>query len=410
MSDRLRQAISATPLIDHRAFPGWAGFFEDFPPEKRVLTAIDTYRSPAEAGYAFPGTRTFCYDALEAIYGFTRADIDDPAQKERLAREYARRKTDFRALLESALDASGIELMMANSFHCPDIKNHPRIRLIGSADPFIFPFDNTYLSMDSPLASSYLAAFEHMLHIHLVKRRVKLLNYETYTAMTDDILDGWARTGVAGVEFLLSLVRTAKTEEVPESEGPALFEKARRGDWQSYRRFQNLMIRRIFRQCGALNLVVQWRCSLSESRIGHFDCLHLAEMISASGADQTCLVITEGNWPAEDHAQLLALGGGLLPNRVYFDFSGRMLTDSHPQTLGATLRRWLEKPALWDKILYGSGYRNGKIGMYVAARTAREALWIALSGMIRDGILDEETAISLAGRILRDNARKLYRL
>lgn len=410
MSDPLRQAIFAMQLIDHRAFPGWAGFFEDFPPEKRVLTAVDAYHSPQDAGYAFPYLRKLCYDALEAIYGFTRSEIDDPEQSKRLAREYSQKRNDFSSLLDAALDASGVEFMMANSFHRPEIKNHPRVRLIASADPFIFPFDNTYLSLEGPLASSYLAVFEHMLHIHVIKYRLKPQHYEAYIDMVDSILDGWAKNGIAGVEFLLSIIRTSRTEDISEAEGASLFEKARRGDWHAYRKFQNLMIRHIFRQCGRLNLVVQWRCSLSESRLDHFDCRHLVDLIEHHSGQVPPVVITEGNWPQDDHAQLLALAGGLLPNRVYLDFSGSMISEGHPQILAATLRQWLAKPALWDKILYGSGYQNGEKGMYIAAQTAREALYIALSDMMRDGILDEETALSIAAKILRENAKKLYRL
>lgn len=46
----------------------------------------------------------------------------------------------------------------------------------------------------------------------------------------------------------------------------------------------------------------------------------------------------------------------------------------------------------------------------VAATTARRALALALTGMVNDGEITREHAIELARMVLRENARKLYRL
>ena len=47
---------------------------------------------------------------------------------------------------------------------------------------------------------------------------------------------------------------------------------------------------------------------------------------------------------------------------------------------------------------------------WIAARTARQALAIALTGMMRDGEITHRRAIEMARLVLRDNARKLYGL
>ena len=49
-------------------------------------------------------------------------------------------------------------------------------------------------------------------------------------------------------------------------------------------------------------------------------------------------------------------------------------------------------------------------GAYVAAATARRALGIALTGMLRDGEIDAARARTLARMVLRDNAMALYHL
>jgi len=47
---------------------------------------------------------------------------------------------------------------------------------------------------------------------------------------------------------------------------------------------------------------------------------------------------------------------------------------------------------------------------WIATNTGREALGLALSGMLRDNEITRDRAVELARMVLRDNARKLYGL
>ena len=47
---------------------------------------------------------------------------------------------------------------------------------------------------------------------------------------------------------------------------------------------------------------------------------------------------------------------------------------------------------------------------WIAARNARQALGIALTGMVRDGEITRDRAVELARMVLRENARRLYGL
>ena len=42
------------------------------------------------------------------------------------------------------------------------------------------------------------------------------------------------------------------------------------------------------------------------------------------------------------------------------------------------------------------------------SRATPDALYVALSGLIRDGVIDEPRALELGRGVLRDNARRLY--
>jgi predicted TIM-barrel fold metal-dependent hydrolase len=100
------------------------------------------------------------------------------------------------------------------------------------------------------------------------------------------------------------------------------------------------------------------------------------------------------------------------PN-AYTDFSEQdwMLS---PRALSAVLRDWLE----WypEKVLFGTDLFPGsaeidweEIG-YMTSTTGRQALALALTGMVNDGEITRERALVLARMVLRGNALKLYRL
>ena len=100
------------------------------------------------------------------------------------------------------------------------------------------------------------------------------------------------------------------------------------------------------------------------------------------------------------------------PN-VYADFSEQdwMLSTN---ALSTVLRDWLE----WypEKVMFGTDLFPGtpeinweEIG-YMTATTGRQALAIALTGMMNDGEITRERAIELANMVMRENAIKLYSL
>jgi predicted TIM-barrel fold metal-dependent hydrolase len=100
------------------------------------------------------------------------------------------------------------------------------------------------------------------------------------------------------------------------------------------------------------------------------------------------------------------------PN-VYTDISMMDLVLA-PEELARVLRGWLMR---WpDKVLFGTDAFEGgpnqgwAMGAWVASTTARKALAIALTSMVRDGDITMAQARVLAKKVLRDNAIALYHL
>ena len=84
------------------------------------------------------------------------------------------------------------------------------------------------------------------------------------------------------------------------------------------------------------------------------------------------------------------------------------------RALAGVLRQWLgEYP---EKILFGTDAFDGGIEQgweqvaWVASNTARRALGIALTGMMRDGEITRDRAQGLARMVLRENAAAVYGL
>jgi predicted TIM-barrel fold metal-dependent hydrolase len=122
----------------------------------------------------------------------------------------------------------------------------------------------------------------------------------------------------------------------------------------------------------------------------------------------TKLVIVHGGWPLV--GETLALLGK--PN-VYADIS-MMDVILPPAQLAGALRQWLNE---WpDKVLFGSDAFDGGVEhgweqvAWVGTTTARRALAMALTGMMRDGEISRPRAEALARMVMRENAMAAYEL
>jgi predicted TIM-barrel fold metal-dependent hydrolase len=100
------------------------------------------------------------------------------------------------------------------------------------------------------------------------------------------------------------------------------------------------------------------------------------------------------------------------PN-VYADFSAQtfLLT---PQALSRVLRSWLEYEP--EKILFATDASpatpevSWEESAWMTNKSAREALAIALTGMMNDRDITRQRASELARMVMRENAVRLYGL
>jgi predicted TIM-barrel fold metal-dependent hydrolase len=97
---------------------------------------------------------------------------------------------------------------------------------------------------------------------------------------------------------------------------------------------------------------------------------------------------------------------------VYVDFSAFMYM-MYPVEAARAIRSYLE--ASPEKVLYGSDASplSSTIGWeetnWIGSRNGRQALGIALTGMVEDNEVTADRAKQIAHMVMRENARQLYR-
>ena len=123
---------------------------------------------------------------------------------------------------------------------------------------------------------------------------------------------------------------------------------------------------------------------------------------------QTKFVLVHGGSPFAQQTRML-----LYKPNVYADFSAQTFLLS-TRELSTVLRSWLE--FVPEKVLFGTDAFEitPEVGWpelaWLSNRSAREALALALTGMMADGQIPRDRAVELARLVLRDNARTLYLL
>ena len=177
----------------------------------------------------------------------------------------------------------------------------------------------------------------------------------------------------------------------------------------AYKLLQDFLFRYIARECGRLGLAVHFHTMSGGG--GYFGIaggnpMLLEPIFNDPRLRRTNFVMLHGGWPFVREA------GSLLqkPN-AYLDLSQQALTFP-PRTLAGWLREWLE--TFPSKVLFATdGYPfSDSLGWeestWIAARNARQALGLALTGMVRDGEITRPRAMEIANMVLHTNAETLY--
>jgi len=347
-------------------------------------------------------------EAWRALYGYPHRDAsaehvrDAFSAKRRLMQEKGMNYPGW------ILDQAGIEVALINAPGLGLGQTEPRFRWVPYADGFLFPFPT-----NDPSGRA------------LELRRAEV-GLEKAPASWTDLLESvrsrlaqWRASGALAIKFTIAYYRSLDFSSVSEADAQRIYERfgkdanARTLDYRTsdYRTLQDFLFRRVVREAGRAGLAVHIHTGEGGGPVfgvAGSNPLLLESVVNDFSLSQTTFVLVHGGFPF--HHAVTAL---IQKPNVYADVSAQTFFRSQ-HDLSETLRSWL-----WsfpEKVLFGTDaftmtpLRGWEEMTWLATRTGREALALALTQMVMAGDITRPRAEEVARMVLRDNAIRLYKL
>jgi predicted TIM-barrel fold metal-dependent hydrolase len=293
----------------------------------------------------------------------------------------------------------------------------PRFEWVPYADALLFPLNNAALAAATPDRRAFFEDEDRLLLRYLKEcgyASVPATLGEYLERVVTPTLERHRKGGAVAEKFEAAYLRPLDFGKPERGEAERIYAAgAGRGPARAaaYKPLQDFLFRHIAAECGRLGMAVHLHAMAGAG--GYFDVrgtnpLLLEPVLNDPGLRRTTFVLVHGGWPFTSEVTPL-----LTKPNLYVDISAQSLL-LYPSALARTIRTWLE----WvpEKVLFGtdaypySAAMGWEEAAWIASHTAREALAIALTGMLRDGEITRERALELARMVLRDNARKVYGL
>jgi hypothetical protein len=402
---QLLTEIERIPAIDDHAHPVCPPVTV---PGDRDFDALPVDHLEAESDPLLMRSNANLPLAWKALYGFS-----GPASGLAEAREKVRKQQGKNYSIW-VLDQSHVETMLGNRVSLCDGIGKPRFAWVPYADALLFPLDNSELASANPDRRVYFPLENKLLRRYLSNLGLSKMpaTFKDYLAkVVTPTLEGQHKGGAVAEKFEIAYLRKFDFGDPSLTDASAVYEKGGIPTAADYKTLQDYLFRYVAGECGRLGMAVQLHTMAGAG--GYFDVsgvnpLLLEPVLNDPRMRKTKFVFIHGGWPYTRE-----LGALLEKPNVYLDYSSMSLS-FFPATLAATLREWLERNP--EKVLYGTdAYPSSDLmgweeSLWMANKTAREALAIALDGMVRDHELTQEQALGFAHQVLHDNAKSLYGL
>jgi predicted TIM-barrel fold metal-dependent hydrolase len=227
-------------------------------------------------------------------------------------------------------------------------------------------------------------------------------------------LERQKKNGAVAIKFEAAYLRKLDFDDPDPTRAHATYARFVRGGEppaSGYKALQDFLFYYIAREAGRLGMAVHIH---SISGAGGFyrqsgsNPLLLETVFNDPSLRKTNFVVVHGGYPFTKE-----MGSLMSKPNVYADFSAQTFFP-YPRELSDILRNWLEfypGKTLFgtDAFSFGPEVDWGELA-WLSNTTARQALALALTGMINDGEISRGRAVELARMVLHDNAVKLYGL
>ena len=353
--------------------------------------------------------------AWRALYGYKYSDMSEAHVRELSEIKARIRREQGDNYPAWVLDRLGIETMLANRVAMGRGLTPPRFRWVSYVDALVFPLNNDAAKNRNLDYRAFYPAEERLLKRYLAEAGSNELpaTFKEYlSGIVTQTLERQKKEGVIALKFEIAYLRALDLYEASEADAARVYERWVKGGEppaSEYKLLQDFLFRYISREAGRLGLAIH--IHVFDGGGGSYvqsgsQPLLLDSVFNDPALRKTNFVIVHGGYPFTR-----STAGMLSKPNVWADFSAQDLL-LYPRALSEILRNWLEYYP--DKILFGTDASPsfGEIGWeetgWLATQTAREALALALTGMIQDKEISRERAVALARMALRDNAARLY--
>jgi len=410
----IAQAIANIWAVDNHAHPVLA------PPLDATDRGYDALpvssMAPESDPVAFRPDYPLQAQAWKALYGLEATPPLDAAGLARLHAAQERAKSEHGEQYPAwVLDQAHIGTELGNRVFMGRGVEPPRFRWVPYVDPLLFPLDNRGLAAANPDRQQFFA-----LEDQLRTRYLKDAGLSAPPATLDlylqrvvmPTLERQKVNGAVAEKFEVAYLRGFDFSDPPQAQAAPVYAKWVRGgtpDPAQYKLLQDFLFRTIAAECGRLGMPVHLHGMAGAG--GYFGIagvnpLLLEPIFNDPRLRGTNFVLLHGGWP-----YVREIGALLQKPNVYLDISSQDLLFP-PHTEAQWLREWLEFEP--EKVLFGTdGYPySDELGwaesVWMANHDARQALGIALTGMVQDGEISRDRAIQIARLVLRGNAERLY--
>jgi predicted TIM-barrel fold metal-dependent hydrolase len=408
--------IASIKAIDSHAHPMLAvspGAAPDTDYDALPLGGILAFPLPWRLRAENPEWRT----AQHALYGVSLSDTG-AAYRDSLHAAVTRITQRERGHFPQwVLDQIGTDIMLANRIALGPGLQPPRFRWVSFVDALMLPLDTRSEATRTPDTRSLYPLEMKLLHRYMHDLGVSALprTIDAYIAtVVTPTLTRQHRNGAIAVKFEAAYLRPLDFDNPDAALARRVYAHYAAGGTPThaeYKALEDYLFRTITREAGRLGMAVQIHMTegFGGYYLTHGSAPHLLEpAFNDSTLRGTNFIIVHGGWPLVGETQSL-----LSKPNVYTDISAISLF-VEPAELAPALRRWLGE---WpEKVMFGTDAFDGgpeqgwAEAAWLGTTSARRALGIALTGMMRDGEIDRSRAELLARMVMRDNAIAAYHI
>jgi len=354
--------------------------------------------------------------AWRSLYGYKYNDADSAHLRELVAAKERVKAAQGQHYPAWVLDKLAIETELANRVTPGRGLAAPRFRWVPFVDALLFPLDNSALASYSPDRKFFFAREDTLLRYYMravkVARRPATLDAYLSEVVTPAV-EALKRDGAVAFKYEAAYLRRLDFTRGDMAAAASAYARYSAGgvpNAADYTAIQDIIFHHIAVEAGRLGLPIHIHTGYGCG--GYFelagaDPLLLEPILDDASLRKTTFVLLHGG-AGPYSKQVAAL---LMKPNVYTDFSEQTWL-LPTRELAASIRYWLE----WypEKVLFGTDLSPGtptidweEIG-WQTTTSARDALAIALTGMMNDGEITRPRALEIARMVMRENALRLY--